>query len=697
MSRPSRTWPGLLLIGLFAFGPASSATAEAFEWEAVTPDRQGMATARLDSLWEGLRSARTTGLLVCRGDRIVYERYADGWGAAKPHYTASAAKAVVGGLALAVAIGDGRISLDDHAAKFIPGWRDVPLRSKITIRQLGSHTSGLDDARSDGVEKTVLGGWKSLFWERAKPPRDPFTLSRDVVPVRSEPGSAEYYSNPGIAMLGHAVTASLRGAAEADLRTLLRDRVMRPIGVRDEEWSIGYNQTVFVDDLPLVPTWGGGSYTPRALARVGRLMVREGDWDGTRLVAAGAVRQVTSDAGTPGHCGIGWWSNNEGAHPSLPRDAFYASGAGHQILLVVPSLEMVVVRNGEALGEGKDALDAQLFEPLMASLTLREPKSPYPPSPVLLGVAWDAPETIRRAARDSDIWAMTWADDDRLYTAYGDGTGFAPKVPEKLSLGLATIEGGPGSFVGTNLRSPSAESKGDGKAGRKASGMLMVGGTLYLLARNVGNSQLAWSDDHGATWTWADWKFNQGFGCPSFLNFGKDYAGARDDFVYIYSHDSDSAYMPADRLVLARVPKRRIRERDAYEFFVGVGPGGEPAWTSEIDQRGAVFFNGGRCYRTSVSYNSGLGRYLLCQTGADGPVRAGFAIFDAPEPWGPWTTVEATDAWDVLPGETCSFPPRWISEDGATAYLVFSGGDSFSVRRATFRTAGGGRREGGRP
>ena len=56
----------------------------------------------------------------------------------------------------------------------------------------------------------------------------------------------------------------------------------------------------------------------------------------------------------------------------------------------------------------------------------------------------------------------------------------------------------------------------------------------------------------------ADCKFTTSFGCPTFLNFGKNYAGARDDFVYVYSHDSDSAYTAADRMVLGRVGKMQI-------------------------------------------------------------------------------------------------------------------------------------------
>ena len=114
--------------------------------------------------------------------------------------------------------------------------------------------------------------------------------------------------------------------------------------------------------------------------------------------------------------------------------------------------------------------------------------------------------------------------------------------------------------------------------------MLMVDGVLYLWARNAGNAQLAWSNDRGQTWTWGDWKFTTSFGCPTFLNFGKNYAGARDEFVYVYSHDRDSAYEPADRMVLARVPKDAIRERERLRVLRGLDAQGPPVWTKDIDE-----------------------------------------------------------------------------------------------------------------
>jgi CubicO group peptidase (beta-lactamase class C family) len=204
-------------------------------------------------------------------------------------------------------------------------------------------------------------------------PNDPFSISRDRAPVLFEPGASFQYSNPGIAMLSYAITAAIRDAPEKDLRTLLRDRIMRPIGVPDKEWSVGYGQVFTVDDLPLVAAWGGGGYTARALARVGRLMLRKGDWEGAQLISEEAVRLTANSAGLPGENGMGWWTNADGRFTSLPKDAFWASGAGHQTLLVVPSLDLICVRNGGALsprGKGyREARGPYLFGPLMDTIT----------------------------------------------------------------------------------------------------------------------------------------------------------------------------------------------------------------------------------------------------------------------------------------------------------------------------------------
>ena len=319
---------------------------------------------------------------------------------------------------------------------------------------------------------------------------------------------------------------------------------------------------------------------------------------------------------------------------------------------------------------------------------------PYPPSPVIDKIVWAPADTIVRAAPGSDNWPVTWADDDAIYTTWGDGWGFKPKVPKKLSLGFVRIAGPPTDFTGTNIRSP-AEQLGGGRTGRKGWGILSVDAVLYLFVghadRAGGQTQLAWSRDHARTWTFADWRFPQ-FGLVGFVNYGKDYERAKDSYVYAYSHDGSQADTPADRFILMRVAKDRITERNAWEFLERLDEDGQPVWTSEVKHRGAIFSHRDGCLRSAMTYNAPLRRYLWWQQipapqgskdRGDTRFEGGFGIYDAPAPWGPWTTAFYTERWDVGPGEHGDFPAKWMSEDGRELYLVFSGEDAFSVRKAT--------------
>ena len=207
------------------------------------------------------------------------------------------------------------------------------------------------------------------------------------------------------------------------------------------------------------------------------------------------------------------------------------------------------------------------------------------------------------------------------------------------------------------------------------------------------SSRLAWSTDYAHTWTLADWPCPL-LGYPTFINYGRDYAGARDGYVYTVSHDHPCAYHAADGFVLLRAPIDRLRTRKAYEWYVTRDTEG-PRWTSEISQRGHVFTYRGHCCRSGITYNSPLKRYLWWQqysftngtllfgeSTIDTRYRGGFGIYDAPAPWGPWTTNYFTETWDVRLGEAACFPTKWISRDGCNLYLVFSGNDAFSIRGA---------------
>ncbi|HEY8741955.1 MAG TPA: serine hydrolase domain-containing protein, partial [Chloroflexota bacterium] len=275
---------------------AGDTDSPAFEWRIGAPEQQGFARRDVDALVERLATLDTQALLIVRRDQIVCEWYAPGWHVARPRGSASLAKALVGGMSLIVALGDGLLRADDHAAAFVPQWRGDPLRSQITIRHLATHTSGLADADHDVDPAHPQHGWMAHFWQREP---DPFTIARDRAPLLFPPGTAYQYSNPGMAMLGYCVTAALRDAPQRDLRTLLQERVYGPIGLTAAEWSIGYGTPYLVDGLALWATWGGGAFTARAVARIARLMLRRGDWNGRQLLIPAQVTAALTSTDLP--------------------------------------------------------------------------------------------------------------------------------------------------------------------------------------------------------------------------------------------------------------------------------------------------------------------------------------------------------------------------------------------------------------
>jgi len=661
-----------------ANSPAPAETGEIWPmptWKRVRPEETGMDSAILRKARDYALTGGGSGCIVRHG-RVVMR-----WGNQKQRYDLKSTTKAIGITAVGLALKDGKIKgLNEPAREYHPGFGIPPQFNagtgwldKITLFHLATQTAGFDKP----------GGYTKLMFE---------------------PGTKWSYSDGGPNWLAECITL----AYGQDLNTLMFERVFGPIGIKasDLTWRNNAYRPKEINGIKRREFGSGISANVDAMARLGYLYLRGGRWRDKQIIPArfvDAVRTVPrvvrglpvvkpeSYFNASEHYGLLWWNNADGTMARVPRDAYWSWGLYDSLIVVIPSLDIVAARAGKSL-KRTSSVHYDVLKPFMEPIAMavkgdgRKGVAPYPASRVIKGIEWVPAETIIRKASGSDNWPITWADDDNQYTAYGDGWGFEPKTKKKLSLGLAKITGGPPDFRGINVRTESGERVGGGAKGAKASGILCVDGVLYMLVRNTGNSQIAWSADHGKTWKWCDWKFTRSFGCPTFLNFGRDCAGARDEFVYIYSHDSESAYKPADKMVMARVRKDRIRERKAYEFFKGLDSSGSPIWTKNIGERGAVFVNPGKCYRSGISYNSGLKRYLWCQTiygDEDMRFKGGLGIFDGPEPWGPWSTVYYTEEWNVGPGETSSMPTKWMSRDGKTCYLLFSGEDCFSVRKVT--------------
>jgi hypothetical protein len=281
--------------------------------------------------------------------------------------------------------------------------------------------------------------------------------------------------------------------------------------------------------------------------------------------------------------------------------------------------------------------------------------------------------------------------DDNLYTVWGDGWGFTSRLRlswTKKYLGVSRLSGDPTDYTAADLWS------GTGKS----HGIISVNGVLYMIVTEQGNNwsraKIGRSTDYGVTWTFkgrsfdqASWDFQEPggvFAGASFLQFGKNYQGARDEFVYGYSEKVRNVIQPD--IVMFRVHKNRISDRSAYEFFAGLDANRRPQWTKNVKEMRPVFSDpNGVSWGMQAMYHPVLKRYLLTVRRDD--ESSAWGIFDAPEPWGPWTTVAYYDSWlDSKRKITFVFNQKWMSPDGKHLWMVFSGlgiYDSFNVTKAT--------------
>ena len=345
-------------------------------------------------------------------------------------------------------------------------------------------------------------------------------------------------------------------------------------------------------------------------------------------------------------------------------------------------------------------------------LVFAQPGAPYPASQVITGISFDWTSHIRLAP-GSDNWAITWADDNHQYTSWGDGGGFGGTNSNgRVSLGVGRVEGMASVYTGFNVWGGFNRENPSQFPG-KSRGIISIAGTLYMWRCGDASTTTAYdfqelysSTDHGATWVFTGVRFDpasfpgadDGFFCPTFLQFGQDYAGARDGFVYMYAPEIQTAafnvHTPG-QITLMRVPIAGLSNPAQYQFFTGLDLAQNPLWSTNASARQPVFqdVTNGVMF-TSVSYNPGLGRYLLI-TNHSQFGNGNIGIYDAPEPWGPWTTVffdpdfgtpnieDSTFFWN--------FSNKWLSGSGLDFVLVFTGtntNDSWNTVEGSFFTTG---------
>jgi hypothetical protein len=310
---------------------------------------------------------------------------------------------------------------------------------------------------------------------------------------------------------------------------------------------------------------------------------------------------------------------------------------------------------------------------------------PYPPSQIITGMTWHW-DTYQTAALGSDLWPVTWGPDDSLYVAWGDGGGFGGGDHDgRVSMGFGRIEGGPEHFRGININGgKNPENPASFPKKGKTAALFYCNGILYTSINLQDgkwpyvNHAIAWSADKGATWTRCDWLFPTGegnFQPARFINFGKDGGGiphGLKGYAYLIGGKQQGKGTNIN-IYLARVPDDKIREHGAYEFFGGADASGQPAWNADLANARPIFVDANGTDVGGMNYDPGLGCFLLTCFHT-GPGELG--IFEAKNPWGPWSTVAYYSDWGGMGSTgdalTCEFPQKWMSADGMTLWAIFS-------------------------
>lgn len=333
-----------------------------------------------------------------------------------------------------------------------------------------------------------------------------------------------------------------------------------------------------------------------------------------------------------------------------------------------------------------------------------EPGTPPPPS-TWAGTLDVAATNSYRTQSDGDLWPSCWASDDAVYTAWGDGRGFDPNG-EWVDMGTARITGDMDNLTGTNgaLSDAVVPLWNPGKATRKPTGMVCVGNTIYLAVQDLSTNfsyapaaTIVKSTDGGKTWTGdrSNPMFdNKVFTTIWFADFGRGGEWNTSRYVYAYGLDGnwrnspppfDDVPDPQD-MFLARVPKAKILDRKAWQFFAGHTNRGNPVWTSKISGKQPVLTDTRRDYPKSfsgadwtassvlgqggVTYDPALHRYLY--VGWSEFVQH---FYESPTPWGPWTLIGDKDYTTFdnravqYSGYGTSLPSKFMSADGRSLML----------------------------
>ncbi|MBA3069429.1 MAG: serine hydrolase [Hyphomonas sp.] len=334
-------------------------------------------SAAFDELTYG-SGTRTAAVIVVRDGQIVAERYDRGIDNETPVRTWSAAKSLTATL-IGVARRQGKIDIDYPAV--IAAWNSgADPRRAITLRHLLQMASGLDSGDSGSrTDRLYFGGGRVVD-----------QAASNLLEAR--PGTRFKYANNDTVIAMRALREALKD--DTTFQRFPYQELLHKIGAQHTTLEIDWNG----DFISSSQVWA----TARDLARIGQLYLQDGVWAGERLLPEDWVEFVSSPGPAQPADGRGYgaqfWLMDKAQ--GVPEDTFYAAGNRGQYVVIVPSMNTVIVRQGfDVIGGASFDIEQFTADALTALTAADAVRAAERAAAEAVSAAEAAAEAARRANR----------------------------------------------------------------------------------------------------------------------------------------------------------------------------------------------------------------------------------------------------------------------------------------------------------
>ena len=225
-----------------------------------------------------VQQTQTDSLIILKNGKIISELYSQ---SSETLYDLKSATKSIVSLAIGILIHDKKIrSIDDLVCQYLPEWRKVKVKNKISIRDILAHTSGLK-AKRTGIEVEI----------------SPDIVQQALVaPLIDQPGKHFFYNNKAVNLLPEII----KRVSGKNIELFLKERLFEPLYIKKYHWK--------QDQFGNYPGYGALELSAYSLAKIGQMLLQNGVWNGKQIIDRSWIDQsMKTGSSLNPSSGLLWW------------------------------------------------------------------------------------------------------------------------------------------------------------------------------------------------------------------------------------------------------------------------------------------------------------------------------------------------------------------------------------------------------